>query len=281
MRPPDPAAIVRPGEHACCRFADRDDRRRAAAALVRDGLRRDHKVVYFVENEDIGGFVGALQEIDADVAPAIASGQLEVRPSRDAYTPDGTFEMERMLTPVHDHGADALVDGYAGLSITGEIGGSLVGAPGAERLDEYERCLDAMDRPNSVLLCQYDHRRFDAGLLSGVADRHDVDLSPELATIGRDGMLAAARVRPGTLRIAGELDFGCASTLAEVLDAHFHGPLTLDLADLHYVDVTGMRALRGRKAQRVMISSASESVRRLVGLLGWDTDPDVEMAVAA
>jgi anti-anti-sigma regulatory factor len=272
--------IVRLGEHACCRFAERSDRRRAAVALVRDGLRRGHKVVYLVEQEDVDAFVAELAAVDDDVGPAVARGQLEVRRSRDAYTPGGTFEVERMLATCRDARAEALAEGWAGLSVTGEACASLSGAPGVERLDEYEQRLDEMDAEDSVLLCQYDHRRFDAGTLSGVAHRHDVDLSPELAAIGREGMVAAARVRPGLLRIAGELDFACANTLADVLDAHFHGPLRLDLADLRYVDVTGMRALRGRKAQRVTIASASEAVRRLVGLLGWDTDPDVELLAA-
>jgi STAS domain-containing protein len=65
--------------------------------------------------------------------------------------------------------------------------------------------------------------------------------------------------------------------VSEVLDAHFHGPLRLDLANLSYVDVAGMRALRGRRGQRLTISPASDAVRRLLALLAWDTDPDVEL----
>jgi anti-anti-sigma regulatory factor len=65
--------------------------------------------------------------------------------------------------------------------------------------------------------------------------------------------------------------------LSEVLHEHFVGPLRLDLADLSYVDVAGMRALRGRKGQRLIISPVSDAVRRLLPLLAWDTDPDVEL----
>jgi ABC-type transporter Mla MlaB component len=96
------------------------------------------------------------------------------------------------------------------------------------------------------------------------------------------GYLAASRVFPGpTLRLCGELDFGCAEALAGVLDAHYHGTLRLDLADLVYVDVAGLRALRGKNGQRLTITSASQAVRRLLGLLGWDTDPGIEIAEAA
>jgi len=54
----------------------------------------------------------------------------------------------------------------------------------------------------------------------------------------------------------------------------------LDLADLSYVDVAGMRALRGRKGQHLIITPASNAVRRLVALMAWDTDPDVELLEA-
>jgi ABC-type transporter Mla MlaB component len=105
-----------------------------------------------------------------------------------------------------------------------------------------------------------------------------VEISPELAPLGRDGDLAGARVlRTGALRLAGELDYDCAGTLADVLAAHFCGNLRLDLADLRFVDVVGMRALRGKAWQALSIAGASEPVRRLLSLMGWDTDPDVEV----
>ena len=85
-------------------------------------------------------------------------------------------------------------------------------------------------------------------------------------------------IQPGrVLRLAGDLDFDCSQTLADVIEGHFHGPLRLDLADLTYVDVAGMRALRGRTGQSLLIVAASEAVTRLIGLLAWDTDPDIEL----
>jgi hypothetical protein len=52
--------------------------------------------------------------------------------------------------------------------------------------------------------------------------------------------------------------------------------VALDLADLHYVDAVGMRELRGQPGERsITIVAASEAVRRLSELMGWDTDPGV------
>jgi anti-anti-sigma factor len=107
-------------------------------------------------------------------------------------------------------------------------------------------------------------------------------MSPELATVGREGCLAAARISDGeTLRLSGELDFSSAEALGDVLRAHFHGKLQLDLADLDFVDVAGMRALRGTKEQPLIIVAASDCVHRLVSLLAWDTAPGIEIAAPA
>ncbi|MEA2282677.1 MAG: hypothetical protein QOK21_3284 [Solirubrobacteraceae bacterium] len=274
------AITVRPGEHACCHFADADDRERVAFAFVRDGLQRGDKVVYFADTDAAGPMTSGL---DPAFEPAIARGQLEVRSADDAYLPDGRFEPDRMLAMLRAEQERALAEGYLGLSVTGEMPTALSELPGSRQLGSYEAQIASdMDAASCSILCQYDHGRFGPGVLSDVVEAHEIDASPELAAIGRDGELAAARDRRhGALRLAGELDFGCAQTLSEVLDAHFHGPLRLDLADLSYVDVAGMRALRGRTGQRLTIAPASNAVRRLLALLAWDTDPAIELLEGA
>jgi ABC-type transporter Mla MlaB component len=273
---------VRPGEHACCRFAHAADRRRIAGAFVAGALSAGQKVVYMCD-DDPEAFAAALAELDDRVRPAIERGQLDLRPCRSAYMPDGTFDVERVLTLARDEHARALAEGYPALSFIGEMAWLGCGAPGSDLLTEYERRLDeVMGEGSIVALCQYGHDHLDAATLSDVAAAHTVDLSPELAALSRDGALSGARVDQGRgLRLSGELDFGTADTLAAVLDAHFHGPLRLDLEDLSYVDVAGMRALRGRTGQSLTIAGASAPVLRLLGLLGWDTDPGVEVVAAA
>jgi anti-anti-sigma regulatory factor len=278
----DVAVAIRPGEHACCRFAHAQDRERLTLDFVRDGLRRGHKVVYRCGGEDEDGVVAALAGPDELLESARARGQLAIRPLRQARTPDGRLDVDRMLADLGEEREQATAEGYAGLSVAGDMAWALDDASALERLAEYEtRVADHMDPGPVVFLCLYDHGRSGTGTLSDVTAAHDVDVSPELAPLGRDSLLAAARVQGDTLRLAGELDFGCTPGLADVLDAHFHGALCLDLADLRFVDVAGMRTLRGRKGQPMKISATSGAVRRLVVLLGWDTDPGVEVVDAA
>ena len=137
------------------------------------------------------------------------------------------------------------------------------GAPDALDVDEMVQALRA---------------EFDEHTLAALTAAHHVVVSPELAAIGRTGVLAAARVTPpDMLRLAGELDFEAADGVAGVLETEFHGRRRIDAADLEFVDIAGMRALRGTKGEPLVISAGSEAVHRLVGLLGWDTDPAVEV----
>jgi ABC-type transporter Mla MlaB component len=273
------AFAVRPGEHACCRFASAEDRRSLTIALVRDAVRRNYKVVYLCPNDDPDGAIAALARLDYTVTQALARGQMEVRTAQRTYLPDGAFDAERMLECLRGDNERAVSEGWAGLSINGDMSWALAKPDGHEALGEYEQRLnDVIPGPAPVLVCQYDHSRGRHGSVSELVGVHDVDLSPELAPLARHDHLGAARIMPeGALRLVGELDFACAPALTEVLGHHFHGPLKLDLADLTYVDVTGMRALRGRKGQRLTILAASEPVLRLAELLAWDTDPGVDV----
>jgi anti-anti-sigma regulatory factor len=127
-------------------------------------------------------------------------------------------------------------------------------------------------------LCQHDHARLAGEIMAEVVEAHHVDASPELAAVGRDGPVVAVRDRArDVLRLGGWLDLSCAPAVSEVIDAHGDGPLRLDLADLSFVDVAGMRALRGRRRRSVVIIAASDAVRRLLPLLAWDTDPKIEL----
>jgi ABC-type transporter Mla MlaB component len=281
---PNSAVAVRPGEHACCRSAHADDRHRLALAFVRAGLDRGHKVGYLSGEDDAIRFVADLTATDDRIDEALERGQLEVSPAPGEYIPDGTFDLARMRDGLRDKQARALADGYSGLSMAADMSWALQLAPRLDQLVGYEREVTRMMESGASIsfLCIYDHARFGAATLAELVESHGVDVSPELAQIGRVGYLAASRVLPGpTLRLCGELDFGCAEAVAGMLDAHFHGTLRLDLTDLGYVDVAGLRALRGRNGQRLVITSASEPVRRLLSLLGWDTDPAIEIAAAA
>jgi anti-anti-sigma regulatory factor len=272
---PGPSA-VRPGEHACSRFASAEDRDRLTSAFIADGLARRHKVVYI---RDRGPRGGRRADGLGEAFDAAEDGQLAVFDAHEVYLSDAAFDVEGTVEWALAQQSLARAEGWEGMSVAGDRS-ALHGAPGVERIVEYEGRLDeVLDTGTTSMLCQYDLRRFPPTAPHQVAELHRVDIAPELAALGRTGSLAAALIGPaGTLRLAGDLDLHSATAVDDLLHAHFHGPLRLDLADLHHVDVVGLRALRGRDAQRLDIVGASPTARRLLKLLAWDTDSDIDIA---
>jgi ABC-type transporter Mla MlaB component len=263
-------AIIRPGEHACCRFGSASDRRRVVASVVGDVLRRGDRAVYLHDRLDADELVSDLADAGEAVGTALERGQLVVRSPR-IHAVEGTFDIDFLLGWCSDERDRSLADGYERVTLIVEVGASIADA---QALEDYEQRLDALASPATAILCIYDLARVAPS--SAVALLHDVDLAPELAPVGREAYLEAADLRSGALRLAGELDYDAVPALTDVLRARGRGSLALDLADLHFVDVAGMRGLRGRPGERsIAIVAASEAVRRLSDLMGWDTDPGV------
>jgi anti-anti-sigma regulatory factor len=273
---PEVPSVMRRGERGCCRAVVHADRQRLVRSFVRDGLRRGDRVVYLCHDDGAAQRALAAASQDDELRAAIAQGTLSVLNAQGRCAGVGGGEL---LASVHDEHRRALDDGLAGLSVTGDMCEAVPGIADGDMPVEYERTLAELQEANLGMLCLFDHGRLPASMLSMLAAAHDVDVSPELVAIGRAGSLAAGWVRADrALRLAGELDIASAGELSAVLAAHFHGRLRLDLADLSFADVVGMRALRGRIGQPLTIVAASNQVRRLIEVLGWDIDPDIAIA---
>jgi ABC-type transporter Mla MlaB component len=268
--------VVRAGEHACLRTASGEAHDRLTAAFVASALARGDKVVQLREGRD-GAAVGDA-ELGAAFASASTGGQLEIADARAVLLARGAFDPDRVLEWLRTEHAVALGQGWSGMSVTVDMA-AVSGAPGGERLAEYERRLDReLASGTLALLCHYDLRRFSRSMHAHAGRLHHVDIPPELAGIGRTGPLAAAVQRAGSaVRLAGELDVDTANPIGDVLLAHFHGALELDVADVSYADVIGMRALRGPVGRKLTITGASPSTLPLMRLLAWDSDPTVEI----
>jgi anti-anti-sigma factor len=274
------ASAVRPGEHACARLGRIEDHQVLATAFTRHGLDGGHRVLWLGDDGFCTGMREALQAADVRGEPAVAGGQLVLRPACDGYLPDGSFDADRMIGLIREEHAAALKLGYAALSVTGDMSRAYDDPPGTDALLAYERRLNAEPQDTLLMLCRYDQAHVALSGARDVTAQHAVDIGPELVALSRIDNLAAAWAGgpEPVLRLAGELDYTGAEALRPVLAAHLHGPLVVDLGDVEFADVAGMRALRGRKGQPLRITAASPPVRRLLALMGWDTDPAVDLA---
>ncbi|MEA2439689.1 MAG: hypothetical protein QOH76_1113 [Thermoleophilaceae bacterium] len=245
------------------------------ASFVRDGLTRAHKVLYLRDEENLPLLSARMDSWDPRVAAALGRGQIEVRSVRETYLSDGELRPDLVLQILREEHETARAAGFTALSTTGEMTFLLTSRHGKDRLPDFERQLDEATEGGSLMLCQYDQSRFDDGTGTELGAMHGVDISPELALIAYDSQVSGARIRGGLLRLSGALDFSAADVVSLVLDSHFAGDLRLDLLDLDFIDVAGLRALRGQNDRGLSIDPISEPVRRMLDLLGSDEAPEV------
>jgi len=92
--------------------------------------------------------------------------------------------------------------------------------------------------------------------------------------------ITKARDQPG-LVIAGELDDAGYPLLLQSLAALDHGEIHIDLSDIEFCDLAGLRAIlcAGRpgedasRGRQVCLHAVPPRLRRIMQILGWDDSP--------
>src|SRR5690349_6436817 len=89
---------------------------------------------------------------------------------------------------------------------------------------------------------------------------------------------------PRGIRLIGELDMATIGDLRAALDGIPPGPdsITLDLADLSFMDVSGLRGIEGyasglNGSRPLRLVNVPEHVRRVFEITGATANPDIEL----
>ena len=148
---------LQPHDHLCLIYETHEEWRDAIIPFIMLGLAKGEKCAYIVDARTADEIRGYLREEGVDVAAAESSGQLTIIDQADAYTREGAFDPDRMITLLIEETTRALAEGYPALRVTGEMTWVLRGVPGSERLIEYEAKLnrDFFPRYPCVAICQY------------------------------------------------------------------------------------------------------------------------------
>jgi len=173
---------LRTGDHLCCIFETEAEHRALVTPYIRSGLERNERVLYVIDARSAARIDSYLREDGIDPEPYRASGQLLILTAEETYLQGGSFDPEAMLGLLEQATRQAVADGFAALRITGEMTWILRGAPGSDRLIEYEAKLNRFFPGSAALaICQYDRRRFAPDLLNAVIDTHPfVVIGPEV-----------------------------------------------------------------------------------------------------
>ncbi len=238
------------------------ERRAGVATWVRCGLELGEKVLYIEPPDEPAArsLVNVLAEQQVVVDAAAARGQLQIlRADHDLYSTDG------LVNQVDQ----ALAQGYRGVRLSAEAPTAREVLSGTAHQD-LERATNLLcrTRPMSVL-CQY-----SADLAR--------EALPQVSAMHADGvretLLHTARL-PGGIAVRGEVDVSNHDVLRCAVEAATFGAadsLVVDLSQLEFLDVSGVRALLGATKSyrqgggRVRLRRPQDLVNRVLDLCRVD-----------
>ncbi|HEX6077732.1 MAG TPA: MEDS domain-containing protein [Micromonosporaceae bacterium] len=271
------------GDHLCLVPNGLAERQAVLSAFVGDGLGRDERVLYiYADPESAAGVFGFLER--DQWRRHLASGQLGVASVGDVYLSGDRFQPDRLFRILRQEVEAALGAGWRGLRVTTEMNWALRHTPGMGRLVAYEKGLHAaLARLPAMVVCQYDRR--DVGK-AGLDRLHPGQLGVD-PLYSHGGLQIFPSFDPPGLRVQGAVDAGTMDVFLTALrqlnertdDA---GDSHLDLGELHFIDLDGLRHLAWAasqlpKGRRLALHRLSAHHRELIALLHWDEIPELHL----
>ena len=169
-----PGPRVEAGDHLCALYPGPGQRDVALQSFLLDGLRRGDKCLAVIDSLQPGDLRRLLESSAPGVSGAVASGQLEVITTADAYALMGAFSGKAMID-FWDATVGTAVGpgGYESVRIAGEMSWVLRDKPDRAEFLRYESDLnDFMPRYRQVALCLYDIDQFPPRLIADVLQTH-------------------------------------------------------------------------------------------------------------
>lgn len=279
-------AALAPGDHACWFFRSRDEQRRMATAFIGTGLRRGGRVLYLADRLPVEAVTRSLADAGVDPATPVRTGALALLSPDRTYVHDGRFSPERATVLLREEAERARREGYDGLWVAGEIGAAISGAPGGDRLVEYESAVDELlaTTPDAVALCLYDAAVHPQA--GWIRKTHSLAVRADgvLQRLARGSRLWWLRAG-GWLRIVGDVDLATRETFEALLEESVRGALSgrdllVDVSAISFIDAGGVARLlhtadRLPPASRLVLRGASPLLRRMLALVGAPERPDV------
>jgi excisionase family DNA binding protein len=170
--------------HIALYFHDRDELWRLFRPYVADHLNVGAPFLYIHDENSREDVLARLRSEGWDPDRLAAEGLLKLLVPAEAYLRSGTFVPERMIDFMEAAILGWRASGHNNILISGEMTWYLSGAPGVERMIEYENLLNNMllRYPQVTIVCHYDlHRLSGAVALGGMCSHPHVQLPDRCA----------------------------------------------------------------------------------------------------
>jgi hypothetical protein len=280
---------VRLGDHLCLPFASDDEQREVLTTYIVDGLARGERVIYYADRTAPDVIGSWLADSGVEISRMVDEGRLEIRSVGNDYLFGGRFEPEVVITTLWVEMRQARDAGYPGLRISGEMTSELRPVASEQALMEFENRLSRVFHSRELAaICQYDQRLFNEAAVTGMIACH-----PQVVQI--DPLHDDRRLRiiptyaPRGLRVVGTVDVMTVGALISTLRLATRWPdqnLHLNLAELEFIDVAGVRAIVRTAAalepgRFLIVEQLAAGLRKVFGVVGWDRTPGLRFAEGA
>lgn len=149
--------------HVCGFFRSPEEEYEVLMPFVKEGFERGEKALHVLSPQREDDHIKRLQAEGIDTALARTRGQLDIRPWRDTYLPDGRFEKHRMLASMEAMLKTGASQGYDRTRLVAHMQWGAAGMPRTADWVEYEISLNQMlPKYDDVVICTYDREALDA-----------------------------------------------------------------------------------------------------------------------
>lgn len=166
-------SIPEGARHICAFINSRDEHYEIMAPFAKEGLDQGERVLQIVNPGTRDDHVRRMERAGAHVKDAERSGQLSVVSWHDAYLKGGHFDLDGMLGMLEAAVTDRKARGFPLMRAMADMDWALIGAPGTERLLEYETRANFLTRQlQDCFVCFYDVSKFPANLVVDIMRTH-------------------------------------------------------------------------------------------------------------
>ena len=161
--------------HICAFFNSIDEEHRVLRSFFKDGFDRGEKATHIVDPEKREEHLKRLAEAGINVQQAMDTGQLELRPWREAYLRGDRFDQDAAVALIEEMLQSGAAAGYPLSRLVGHMGWALRDKPGMNDVLEFEARLNyVLPKYNDAVICTYDLSRFGASIVMDIMRTHPV-----------------------------------------------------------------------------------------------------------
>jgi MEDS: MEthanogen/methylotroph, DcmR Sensory domain len=161
--------------HICALFNSIEEEHQVLRSFIKEGFEGQDRAVHIVDPEQRHDHIERLRAGGIDVEPALARGQLEVRPWQDAYLRRDRFDQDAMIALIEELLRAGSATGYRRTRLLAHMEWALLDKPGVEDLVEYETRLNyVLPKYEDPVVCSYDLSKFGARVVVDIMRTHPV-----------------------------------------------------------------------------------------------------------